>query len=69
MRQFLPVLYCLLSKDSRKVLLHEGVKVCVAFSRLEIFSFEEGEGNYNFQQSLLIVDSILHAIESCDSFQ
>ena len=49
MRQFLPVLYGLLGEHTREVLLHEGVKIGIAFSGLEVLSLQQCKGDDHFQ--------------------
>ena len=51
------------------MLLHEGVKISVTFPCLKILSFQQGKRNDHLQQALLVVDPILHTIESGDSLE
>ncbi len=69
MRQFLSIFYRLLSEHTRKVLLHEGVEVCVALPRLKVLPLQQGKGNDHLEQALLVVHPILNAVKSCDSLE
>lgn len=49
MRQFLPILYGLLCEHPREMLLHEGVKICIAFSGLKVLSLQQGKRDDDLQ--------------------
>lgn len=63
-RQLLPIFYRLLSEHTRKVLLHEGVEICVALPRLKVLPLQQGKGNDHLEETLLVVDPILNTVKS-----
>lgn len=69
MRKFLPVFDGLLSEHSWEMLPHKGVEISIALAGLEIWASEEGKGNDNLKQSLLIVDTILQTVKGGYTFE
>ena len=69
MRKLIFITECLLAEHSRKVFAHKGIKIGVAFACFEIVPPEKGEGNYNFEESLLIMNFVVDTVKGGYSFE